>query len=173
MIIGAPLSDLITIKATNIWGKLFLSWRLFILDNLFFFSGEILPYNYAALSLQNEYVSEVYINLWDDIDSGISDAHITIQVIQEIWQVLLNSHFCFITQIAYHKMKTIFDVVIHMCWLHMTTETRNLTTSKTANVLWKQPEYHLLSGQKENCQWSILFHSFWQETETYFLAYRG
>ena len=84
MIIGAPLSDLITIKATNIWGKLFLSWRLFILDNLFFFSGEILPYNYAALSLQNEYVSEVYINLWDDIDSGISDAHITIQVIQEI-----------------------------------------------------------------------------------------
>jgi len=31
--IGAPLSDLITIEAANIWGKLFLSRRLFILDS--------------------------------------------------------------------------------------------------------------------------------------------
>ena len=32
VVIGAPLSDLITIEAANIWGKLFLSQRLFILD---------------------------------------------------------------------------------------------------------------------------------------------
>ena len=32
MVIEAPLSDLITIEAGNIWGKLFLSRRLFIWD---------------------------------------------------------------------------------------------------------------------------------------------
>ena len=31
MVIGAQLSDLITIESANIWGKLFLSLRLFIL----------------------------------------------------------------------------------------------------------------------------------------------
>ena len=31
-VIGPPLSDLITIEVANIWGKLFLSRRLFILD---------------------------------------------------------------------------------------------------------------------------------------------
>ena len=34
LLIGAPLSDLITIEAANIWGKLFLSQRFFILDNV-------------------------------------------------------------------------------------------------------------------------------------------
>ena len=32
VVIGGPLSDLISFQATNIWGKLFLSRRLFILD---------------------------------------------------------------------------------------------------------------------------------------------
>ena len=36
MIIGAPLSDLITIEGANIWDKLFLNWRLFVLDTPFF-----------------------------------------------------------------------------------------------------------------------------------------
>ena len=33
MVIGAALSDLITIETVYIWGKLFLSQRLFILDD--------------------------------------------------------------------------------------------------------------------------------------------
>ena len=37
------------------------------------FSDEILPYDHfnSLISLQNEYVSEVNINPWDDIDSEI------------------------------------------------------------------------------------------------------
>ena len=35
VVIEIPFPDLITFQAANIWGKFFLNWSLFILDNLY------------------------------------------------------------------------------------------------------------------------------------------
>ena len=56
VVIGAPVSDLVTIEAANIWGKLFHSRRLFILDYLIhinyfvlFISLKLILINYFLL----------------------------------------------------------------------------------------------------------------------------
>ena len=50
VVIGGPLSDLITIEAANIWGKLFLSWRPFIL-----------VFTFRRLSFTGIYVKRAFI----------------------------------------------------------------------------------------------------------------